>query len=98
MLLIVHDMAKLEEKIPRELGKTFGKPLVVVAFPPDAVAPPLVGTLVRAEEIRQLRSVLQPDLMPLCRIEKRGGPQVNHAWPTLTIRITNGRLLTARCL
>src|SRR5580693_1414690 len=89
--VFLHVFAVLNVKIAGEFRETFRQPLVVIAFPADAVAPPLVRTFVTTEEIRQLNTVREADHMALGAIKKRGGPQVNQTWPALAVRIGNGQ-------
>src|SRR5437016_10683452 len=84
-----HVLAILHVENPREVGKTLRKPLIMVAFHPDAVPPPLVGAFVRSEEVGELHPVRKTDLVALIGIQKRARPQENKARPTLTERIAD---------
>src|SRR5712692_925118 len=87
--IFLHVLSILNVEVSRKFRKAFGKPLIVVAFPSDAMAPPLVGAFVGTEEIGELNTVRKTDHMALCRIKKGGGPQVNQAGPALTIGIAD---------
>src|SRR5260370_2966529 len=68
-----------------KLRKTFREPLVVVAFPADAMTPPLVRAFMAAEEIRELHLVLDAQRVSLCGIRESDPPQLQQPRPPLTL-------------
>ena len=80
---------ELNVEISGKLGEAFGEPLVVIALPAHAVAPPLVGTFMGAEEITDSSLVLDAKGVALSGVQKSKPREIEEAGPALAVGTSN---------
>ena len=78
-------LAILNVEVSGKLGKTLGKPLIVVTLPAHAVPPPLMRALVGPEEICQFGVRPDAQSVPLRGIEKCDPGKIEQAGPALPV-------------
>ena len=57
---LFHVLAELHVQQARKFRKALREPLIVVTLPADPLSPPLMRTLMAAEEVRKLGLILDP--------------------------------------
>src|SRR6266849_7499694 len=72
---------ELHVELAGKFRESFGKPLVVITLPADAVPPPLVRAFVAAEEIGQSHLILDTQGVALRGIEKCEPAYIQKPWP-----------------